>query len=67
MTAGKGNFKTEQMINAFLENKLKDDALEMNNLRLSIRNNVSDFRDTKNFLKPLEDMVDSYWVLRSLK
>ncbi len=65
-TAGKGNFSKEKMVGAFLENHLNDEKLNLNFLRNNIINNINDFKDTKSFLKPLEDMVDAYWVSKSL-
>lgn len=66
-TAGKGNYNKNQMIEAFLENSINDNNLKMNNLRLAIINNINDFKDTKKYLKPLEDMIDAYWAMKSLK
>lgn len=65
-TAGNGNYNKLAMINAFLDNKLNDSILEQNRLRLNVINNIELFKDSKNYFKPFEDMVDSYWVLKSI-
>jgi len=65
-TAGKGSFKKEQMIEAFLNNNLNDNILNLNNLYNQIINNIEIFKDNKTFYKPLEDVIDAYWILKSL-
>jgi hypothetical protein len=63
-TAGKGNFKKEQMIEAFINS---DDPLLQGNLFwLALKNNPEQFQTKKgNWLKPIDDVVDSYWVLKT--
>jgi len=60
--AGNGNADKEYMINAFIENKLKDDLIEKTYLYKYCSENL----DMKN-LKPVDDLVDSYFILKCLK
>lgn len=60
--AGNGNADKEYMINAFIENKLKDDLIEKTYLYKYCSKNL----DMKN-LKPVDDLVDSYFILKCLK
>jgi len=63
-TAGKGNFKKEQMIEAFINSD--DPLLQENGFWLAIKNNPEQFQTKRgNWLKPIDDIVDSYWVLRT--
>lgn len=60
--AGNGNADKEYMINAFIENKLKDDLIEKTYLYKYCSSNL----DIKN-LKPVDDLVDSYFILKCLE
>jgi len=61
--AGKGNLGKEQMIEAFIENKLKDEFLEKSDFwKWCVENRE---RILKSIPKPVDDLVDSYWVCRS--
>lgn len=60
--AGKGNANKEYMVNAFKENKLQDSLLSTNPLYNYINTHELDFKN----IKPLDDLVDSYWLLRTL-
>lgn len=63
-TAGKGNFKKEQMIEAFVNSD--DPLLQDNPFWLALKNNPAQFQTKKgNWLKPIDDVIDSYWVLRT--
>jgi len=65
-TAGKGNFKKEQMIDAFLAEEDSDlrDHLFWKNLT----SNPTAFQNKKgSWLKPIDDLIDSYWILRTLE
>ena len=65
-TAGKGNFKKEQMIDAFINS----DAVELQNCPL--RNGLIKTPElyqspkAKHYMKPLDDIVDSYWTMKTL-
>lgn len=61
-TAGKGSFKKEQMIQAFLEEDV--DHL----LHKRMLTTPEDFMNKKGaWIKPIDDIIDSYWVARTLK
>lgn len=60
--AGNGNADKEYMINAFIENKLKDDLIE----KTYLYEYCSSILDIKN-LKPVDDLVDSYFILKCLE
>lgn len=61
-TAGKGNFKKEQMIEAFLEEDMD------HFLHQRMRTTPEDFQTKKGlWLKPIDDIVDSYWVAKTLE
>ncbi|MFM2010505.1 MAG: hypothetical protein RLZZ479_896 [Bacteroidota bacterium] len=65
-TAGKGNFKKENMIEAFINST---DAFLINtSLHKSLKENPEKFQNKKGaWLKPLDDIVDSYWVLKTIE
>ena len=58
--AGNGNADKIYMINAFVENKLKDDLIEKTDLF-----KYCSSLDMKN-LKPVDDLIDSYFILNCL-
>lgn len=61
-TAGKGNFKKEQMIEAFLQED--EDHL----LHRRMRTCPEEFQTKKGlWLKPIDDIIDSYWVAKTLE
>ena len=64
--AGGGRFKKEDMIDAFM--KVKSSQLQENDFYNRLVNSTDDFKSVraKNFLKPVDDMVDSYYVLKCL-
>jgi len=65
-TAGKGNFKKEQMIDAFLE--ADDQRLKQCSFWHALRDSPAEFQTrTGKWLKPIDDLVDSYWVLRTVE
>lgn len=65
-TAGKGNYKKHQMIQAFIES----DAPELQNcsMKKSLIETPELFQSpkAKNWLKPLDDLIDSWWTLKTL-
>jgi hypothetical protein len=64
-TAGKGNYKKEDMITAFLNAKNED--LEKNIFFQTISKYPEEFQNRKgSFLKPIDDIIDSYWILQTL-
>jgi hypothetical protein len=65
-TAGKGNLKKEGMIDAFLADD--DEDLQENGLWVEMKDNPLNFQNKKGaWLKPIDDIIDSYWVLRTLE
>jgi hypothetical protein len=62
MLFGKGNAKKDDMINAFIDNRLKDDILLNNNLWKYCKENGVDFKQPK----PIDDLVDAYAILKSI-
>lgn len=58
--AGNGNADKDYMINAFIENKLNDSNLE-NTLFYKFVKNMD-----KSTLKPVDDLVDSYFILNCI-
>jgi hypothetical protein len=65
-TAGKGNFKKEDMITAFLSSE--DPALRETGLWKALTTEPASFQNKKGaWLKPIDDIIDAYWVLRTLE
>jgi hypothetical protein len=65
-TAGKGNYKKEQMIEAFMNSN--DEVLRNTTFWQSITQDPSQFQTKKgNWLKPIDDVIDSYWVLMTME
>lgn len=61
-TAGKGNFKKEEMIEAFINSDI--------NCKFARRliEAPAEFQNKKGqWLKPLDDLVDSYWIAKTLE
>jgi hypothetical protein len=61
--AGKGNLAKDKMIEAFIENKLGDPALEKSEFWIWCCKHRE--RILSSIPKPIDDLVDSYWVCRS--
>lgn len=59
---GKGNAKKEDMIQAFIDNNLKDEALIKNALWQYCKTNGVDYKQPK----PIDDLVDAYAILKSI-
>ena len=59
---GKGNAKKEDMIQAFIDNRLNDDILTKNVFWQYCKDNGVDFKQPK----PIDDLVDSYAILKSI-
>jgi hypothetical protein len=64
-SAGKGNYKKEEMIAAFLNTS--NPSLENNNFYQMITKHPESFQSKKGtFLKPVDDIIDSYWIMQTL-
>jgi len=64
--AGKGNFSKEQMISAFINSE--DPLLQKNKFWSALKNSPETFQNKKGvFLKPVDDIIDSWWVLKTLE
>lgn len=61
--AGNGRFDKNQMIEKFLESDVTGHALEIHK---RIREHAGIFKKTKNWIKPIDDISDSYWIARCL-
>ena len=62
MLFGKGNAKKEDMIQAFIDNRLKDDELTKSEFWKYCKSNGVDFKQPK----PIDDLVDAYGILKSV-
>lgn len=63
-TAGKGNFKKEEMIQAFID--CDDPVLQNNSFHKAIKNHPEQFQTKKGvWLKPIDDIIDSWWVMKT--
>jgi hypothetical protein len=61
-TAGKGNFKKEDMIEAFINSDCQSEFAN------ALRNDPAKFQTKKGvWLKPIDDIVDSYWIAKTLE
>jgi hypothetical protein len=61
-TAGKGNFKKEQMIEAFINSDCNSAFAQ------ALRTAPAEFQTKKgSWLKPVDDIVDSYWIAKTLE
>ena len=62
MLFGKGNAKKDDMIQAFIDNRLEDDVLVENAFWRYCKTNGVDFKQPK----PIDDLVDAYGILKSI-
>lgn len=62
MLFGKGNAKKEDMIQAFIDNRLDDNILINSGLWKYCNKNGVDFKQPK----PIDDLVDAYGILKSI-
>ena len=61
-TAGKGNFKKEQMIEAFMNTEVDHP------FHADLANNTLSYQTKRGqWLKPLDDLIDSYWIVKTLQ
>ena len=61
---GKGNAKKDDMINSFISNNLSDNKIIINKLwqYLTSKKDELDFKN----IKPIDDLVDSYGIMKCL-
>ena len=65
-TAGKGNFNKEKMMEAFMNSE--DPILLNSKFFKALKSRPEEFQNKKGaFLKPVDDVVDAYWVLKTLE
>ena len=62
MLSGKGNANKDLMIESFIENKLNDNILIKNPFWNYCKNTDLDYKN----IKPIDDLVDSYAILKSI-
>jgi len=63
-TAGKGNYKKEEMIAAFIMSE--DEDLRKTGFWRAIKNKPELFQNKRGgWLKPIDDICDSYWILKT--
>ena len=60
--SGKGNAKKDDMIQAFIENRTEDPDIERCPFWKFCKENELDYKN----IKPIDDLVDSYGILRSI-
>ena len=62
MLFGKGNANKENMIQAFIDNRLKDNEIMANAFWKYCKDNGVDFKQPK----PIDDLVDAYGILKCI-
>ena len=62
MLFGKGNAKKEDMIQAFIDNRLEDGELMASAFWQYCKDNGVDFKQPK----PIDDLVDAYGILKNI-
>lgn len=62
MLFGKGNANKEDMIQAFIDNRLKDNEIMANTFWKYCKDNGVDFKQPK----PIDDLVDAYGILKCI-
>jgi hypothetical protein len=63
-TAGKGNFKKEEMIQAFID--CEDPQLQATGFHKAMKTQPELFQTKRGaWLKPIDDIVDSWWVMKT--
>lgn len=64
----KGQMQKEEMIENFISNILEDNKLSNNQFYQSLKSNTSNFQTKLGvFKKPVDDLIDSYFILKSLQ
>jgi hypothetical protein len=65
-TAGKGNFNKEKMLEAFMNSE--DPILLKSEFFQALKKTPEEFQNKKGaWVKPIDDIIDSYWVLKTLE
>jgi hypothetical protein len=65
-TAGKGNFSKEEMISAFISEQ--ETKLLPHPLHIKLNHTPELFQTKRgNWLKPLDDICDAYWIVKTLE
>ena len=65
-TAGKGNFNKEKMMEAFMN--CEDPILLNSQFFKALKSRPEEFQNKKGaWVKPIDDIIDSYWVLKTLE
>lgn len=65
-TAGKGNFSKEEMITAFISEQ--ETKLLTHPLHIKLNHTPELFQTKRgNWLKPLDDICDAYWIIKTLE
>ena len=65
-TAGKGNYKKEDMIREFIQST--DDNLKNSKFFVDVFNNPQKFQNKNGgWKKPIDDICDSYWIAKTLE
>lgn len=59
--AGSGKFDKNQMIEKFLDSELTGLNLK---IQEKLKTDISYFKKTKNWIKPIDDIADSYWIAK---
>lgn len=62
--AGSGKFDKTQMIEKFLDKEITGLDLKLQNKLIS---DITFFKKTKNWIKPIDDIADSYWIASCLE
>ena len=65
-TAGKGNYKKREMLEAYLSNTSRDPILKECDIYKYILLNKDSFIKKDNVVEPVCGVIDSYWVRRSI-
>jgi hypothetical protein len=63
--AGGAKFKKKDMLDAFI--KTNDDALVENEVHRIIRSSLDSVLKGEDVVKPVDDVIDSYWILKKLQ
>jgi len=63
--AGGARFKKPDMLNAFLSSE--DQQLEKNPIYIKMKSQLENLIKKENVVKPIDDLVDSYWILKKLQ
>lgn len=62
--AGSGKFDKNQMIEKFLDREVTGVSLRIQD---KLENEIQFFKKTKNWIKPIDDIADSFWIAKCLE